>query len=87
MLSDVACAVLMKILYGARVARWDLLRAIGLLASRVTKWSLACDRALHRLVCYVHSSAEMALSGYVGLYDTPEDWSVNVYVDSDLAVS
>ena len=37
-LSDVACAVLMKILYAARLARWDLLRAIGILASRVTKW-------------------------------------------------
>ena len=38
-LAHVACSVFMKLLYGARLARWDLLRAIGLLATRITKWS------------------------------------------------
>ena len=35
-LSDIACSVLMKLLYAARLARWDLLRAIGILSSRIT---------------------------------------------------
>ena len=84
-LSDVACAVLMKILYAARLARWDLLRAIGILASRVTKWSRACDKALHKLVCYVYSSVEMTLAGYVGVNDSIDDFWISVYADSDLA--
>merc|ERR1712185_609230 len=84
-LADVACAVLMKILYGARLARWDLLRAVGILASRVTKWSAACDKALHKLVCYIHSSVEMTLAGYVGVDDTIDDFWVSLYADSDLA--
>jgi hypothetical protein len=36
-LADIACKVLMKILYAARMARYDLLKAVSLLASRVTK--------------------------------------------------
>ena len=38
-LSDIACSVLLKLLYAARLARWDLLRAIGILSSRITKWT------------------------------------------------
>ena len=38
-LQPIACSILMKILYGARAARWDLLKITQLLATRVTKWS------------------------------------------------
>ena len=44
-LAPVASSVLMKILYGARAARWDLLKAVQVLATRITKWSRDCDRA------------------------------------------
>eukprot|EP00972_Heterocapsa_arctica_P015628 2300541-Heterocapsa_arctica.AAC.1 len=37
-LQDIACKVLMKILYGARLAMFDLLRAVGALATKITKW-------------------------------------------------
>ena len=49
-LQPIACKVLMKILYGARLARFDLLRPIAALASKITKWDTVCDRMLHRLV-------------------------------------
>ena len=52
-LSPIASRILMKLLFAARMARFDLLRAVQGLASRVTKWSVDCDKALHRLVCYV----------------------------------
>ena len=52
-LADVAASVLMNILYGARQARWDLLKGVPLLATRLTKWTKGCDRALHRLVSYI----------------------------------
>ncbi len=42
-LSDIALKVLMKVLYAARVARPDLLRAVSYLARKVTKWTRGCD--------------------------------------------
>ena len=65
-LAPKACSILMKILYGARLARWDLLKIVQLLSSRVTNWIVACDIALHRLICYINSTADLVLSGYVG---------------------
>ena len=37
-LQPIAARVLMKVLYAARVCRFDLLRAVGSLATKVTKW-------------------------------------------------
>ena len=62
-LQPIASKVLMKILFAARMARWDLLRATQSLASRVTKWSKDCDAALHRLVCYINSSLDIRMQG------------------------
>ena len=42
-LSSVAAKVLMKLLYAARMCRYDLLRAICSLAQMITKWSKSCD--------------------------------------------
>ena len=50
-LADSASKVLMKDLYGARCCRFDLLRPICALASKVTKWDRLCDAKLHRLKC------------------------------------
>lgn len=49
-LGSIASRVLMKILYGARYARFDLLRSVNQLARHVTRWDSYCDRALHRLI-------------------------------------
>ena len=67
----------------ARVARYDLLKPVTCLASRITKWSRACDRKLHRLMCYIHSTADSTLEGYVG--DRPEDVKLALYSDADFA--
>ena len=83
MLAPAASSVLMKIVYGARAARWDLLKAVQVLATRVTKWSRGCDRALHRLVCYIDSTADYVLRGFVG--DPPEDLKLHLYADADFA--
>ena len=50
-LQPIACRVLMKVLYAARMSRFDLLRATCSLATHVTKWTRWCDKALHRLIC------------------------------------
>ena len=46
-LQPIAAKVRMKILYAARLCRFDLLRAVCRLATFVTKWTSECDRKLH----------------------------------------
>ena len=61
-----AAGVLMKILYGARMARPDLLRAVQGLSRCVTKWTKKNDAELHRLVCYIHTTRDWKQVGWVG---------------------
>ena len=63
-LQPIASRVLMKVLFAARMARFDLLRATQGLASRVTKWSPDCDKSLHRLMCYIHSFNPWSYNGW-----------------------
>ena len=42
-LAPIAASILMMILYGARMARLDLLRAVCHMSRFVTKWTPACD--------------------------------------------
>ena len=42
-LACVACLLLMKVIWAARLARRDLLRAAIHLATKVTKWTSKCD--------------------------------------------
>eukprot|EP00969_Alexandrium_andersonii_P347662 15371511-Alexandrium_andersonii.AAC.1 len=46
----------MKVLYGARMARADLLKCVCSLASRVNHWGSAVTERLHRLMCYIAQS-------------------------------
>ena len=62
-LQPIASRVLMKVLFAACMARFDLLRATQGLASRVTKWSPDCDKSLHRLMCYTLIVQWLVLSG------------------------
>ena len=50
-LADAAASVLMKILYAARMARFDLLRPVQGLAKWFTTWQKRHDDELYRLVC------------------------------------
>ena len=70
-LSRIAAKVLMKLMYCARYGRFDLLRAIGRLATLITKWDSLCDKKLHRLIQYVRFSKGVRQIGFVG--DPKED--------------
>ena len=83
MLAPVSASVLMKILYGARAARWDILKIAQLFASRVTKWSRDCGKALHRLVCYIQCTHDWVLRGFIG--DPPSALRLHLYADADFA--
>ena len=61
-----AASVLMKLLYGARIARFDLLRQVNRLARNVHRWTDSDDRGLHHLMCYVHHTKHWRMVGWVG---------------------
>jgi hypothetical protein len=82
-LQPIAAKILMKVLYGARMCRYDLLRPVCALAARVTKWDVDCDRKLHRLMCYIQSSLDVKMIGKVG--DSMEDLVLGLYADADFA--
>ena len=78
-----ACKVLMKCLWLGRLSRPDIVKPIGDLSTQVQKLSKNCDKALHRLICYIHSTLEHRLLGRVG--DPSEEFSLRLYVDADFA--
>ena len=82
-LQPFAAKVLMKVLYAARMARFDLLRAVGALASCVTKWDELCDKRLHRLMCYLHHTLHLRMVVWVG--DSLADLRPHLFADADFA--
>ena len=82
-LKPYAAKVLMKVLYAARYARPDLLRAVCWFAQYVTKWDDSCDKRLHQLMCYIHSSYHLWLTGWVG--DPPDSMGPRLFADADFA--
>ena len=75
--------VLMKIMYGARFARPDLLRAVCALARRITEWDQDCDKRLLRLVSYIQSTLDDRLRAWIG--DTLDKLEQHYYSDADIA--
>jgi len=82
-LKSIASRVLMKILYMARMARPDLLKAIGRLATKVTKWTPKCDMDLERLVAYINSTLEYKLVGWCN--NTLDELELALFADADFA--
>ena len=80
-LNHEAASVLMNILYGARMARYDLLKATNTLACRLTKWDSDCDARLHRLVSYIWSTLDERQVGYVAKGDQS---GLHLFTDADL---
>ena len=84
-LKSIAAKVLMKLFYAARLARFDLLRAIANLARYVTKWRPEHDRRLHRLMCYVRSSLAYRQTGWIG--DEMSATNLHLYADANFGGS
>ena len=73
----------MQVLFAARMARPDLLKAINYLARRITVWTPLCDKLLHRLMCYIHSTLDLAMISIVG--DPVQDLRLQLFADAVLA--
>ena len=82
-LSKIACNVLMKIMHIARVARPDLLRAVGVLSTMITKWDILCDRKLFRIIKYINGTTSWRQIGFVG--DGPDELELRLFSDADFA--
>ena len=78
-----AASVLMKLLYAARIARFDLLRSINMLARNVTKWTKEDDIRLHHLRCYVSATKSQKLIGWVG--NDLRSLQIGIFADADYA--
>jgi hypothetical protein len=73
----------MKVLFAARMARFDLLRAVQGLAARVTTWSSDCDKALHRLICNINSTLDHKQRTFIG--DNVSDCKLWLFADANHA--
>ena len=73
-----ACKVLMKALWLGRLARPDLVKPIGDLATKVND-----DKKLLRLISYIESTKTYGLVGTVS--DGPRELHLALYVDADFA--
>jgi hypothetical protein len=82
-LASHAAAILMKCLCGARMARFDILRAITRLACSLTRWTSECDRRLHRLMCYINSTKHLRMIVWVG--DDAALLQPHLFADADFA--
>ena len=71
----------MKVLWVARLARPDLMKATTDLASAVSKWSANDDKKAYRLICYMHHTADLQLVGHVA--DPASDVKLTLWVDAD----
>ena len=65
-LSSVCSQAVLKCLYMTRLARPELYWAVNSLAREVTKWTVACDRRLHRLISYIHCHEDAVMKSWVG---------------------
>lgn len=77
-----AASTIMTIMHAARMARFDLLRAVCHLVRRLTKWTGLEDK-LRKIIEYIHSSYGLRLTGFVG--DSPEELSFVQHSDADFA--
>ena len=80
---SVASRILMKILWVSRLARFDLLRAVGFLATKVCAWTFQCDKMVHRLVGYMKHSLALRMMGWIG--DPLSKLSPHLFADADFA--
>ena len=82
-LSDYAASIVMKVMYGARMARFDLLRAVQGLARHMTKWTRRHAQELWRMMCYIKATKHWRLVGWIG--DPLELITPTVFSDADFA--
>ena len=62
-LADHAASLVMKLMYGVRMAGPHLSTVVARLSSQITKWTRDSDRRLHRIYSYLEQAKELTLKG------------------------
>ena len=78
-----AARIVLKSLYVARMGRPDLLWSVNSLARCVTKWTVAADKRLHRLMCYMEHTKDWVQTCWVG--DPITDCMLFLFADASFA--
>eukprot|EP00969_Alexandrium_andersonii_P083687 3691793-Alexandrium_andersonii.AAC.1 len=73
----------MKVLYAARMARPDLLKAVCAFARSINRWTERETKHLLGLVKHVYQQRNWVFVGWCG--DQMEDLSLKVFADADFA--
>ena len=78
-----ASKIVLKCLFGARINRADLYWTVNTLARNVTKWTIADDKRLHKLMCYIEHTKDWVLKAHIG--DYPEHIRIIEFVHASFA--
>ena len=81
--ANISSKCLMQVMYGSRLARWDTLRAVNHLATKLTKWTAREDKKLFRLIRYLKGSLSYRQVAFIG--DPPEKLKLELFTDADFA--
>ena len=82
-LSSQAARIVLKCLYLALHGRPDILWSVNSLAREVTRWTVACDQRLWRLISYIRSTTDWGLTSIIG--NKAGECKIALYVDSNFA--
>ena len=82
-LSEHASKCVLKCLHQARLQRPDIMWAVNSLAREVSKWTIACDKRLRRLISYLHHASNFMLTCWVG--DAAKDIHLAIFCDASFA--
>ena len=82
-LNVTAASIIMTTMYAARMAKPELQRCVGSLATQLTRWTTDEDQRLHRLMSYMYSRADDMLVGFIA--DPPDKLQLAVFSDADFA--
>lgn len=82
-LNRIAASILMRILYAARMVRFDLLRVTCRIATRHSRWTEMDDRRVHRPIRYIYHHAGDRQVGFIG--NDVHDTSLRLFCDADFA--
>ena len=83
-LADHAASLVMKLMYGVRMAGPHLAVAVTRLSSQITKWTRDSDRRLHRIFAYLNDQKGISLKGSLSSADR-DSMKILAWPDADFA--
>lgn len=84
-LADISRRFIGKILYLCRAARPDAMHAVCAIAREVTRWTVASDMKLFRIVAYLETTRDASLEWHFGYGASPDTLHLYAQVDADHA--